>query len=102
MTWLIVYMLISALPEVTITFKSEKAALELGLPVTFTTSLAHDWSTYNCSKVASGDDSIVCKVTPVACLPDLARHTIRSAPQYDRILFDGEARVPTPVPIRIT
>ena len=96
MHWVTVYVLISALPEVTITFTSEQAAQELGLPVTFTTALAHDWSTYNCSKVASGDGSVLCEATPVACLPDISRHT--TEPQY----VEGELPVPTPVPIRIT
>lgn len=93
----------SALPKVIVVFQNQQDAVDVGLPAMFVTSLAHNWSTYDCSNTASTNGQIVCNRQQIACLPNIvSRDTVDD---YDWFSFPEPRNKPTTssssVPIKI-
>lgn len=102
MHWQAAVLVVSALPEVFVTFKNSEDADKLGLPDTFRTTLEHDWQTFNCSKTISKSGDVICRRKPMICLPSISERALLMDDFVEKEeRHDLTQAVPTPVPIKI-
>ena len=99
MQWAVLLFAMSKLPVVYVTFENSDDASNIGLPISFTTTITNDWATYDCSNVASPDDTVVCERKQVVCLPGTSE--IINNTRADEFHLMNRTPPPTPVPIKI-
>ena len=95
--WLFALLATSAMPKVIVVFENSKDAAALELPSMLVTSLAYNWSTYDCANVATSNGEVVCKRKRIACLPQLGDWEAEL--QSDVFQFSPDRAAANPVPL---